>query len=98
LARAGHPGRPRKLLAVRAARLLRGRSHRFHRRTPGAQPQHDTARRVDLTMSKTTSTRKGPAALDFKSAALYALRVVLHSADIAELRAALDQRMNDAGS
>ena len=43
-------------------------------------------------------TTKGPAALDFKSAALYAVRVVLHSADMAELQAALDQRMNDAGS
>ncbi|WP_397474002.1 septum site-determining protein MinC [Pusillimonas sp.] len=43
-------------------------------------------------------TTKGPAALDFKSAALYALRVVLHSADTSELQAALDRRMNDAGS
>lgn len=61
-------------------------------------------------MSKSTSTQKnsakspaggttkGPAALDFKSAALYALRVVLHSADTAELKSALDRRMNDAGS
>lgn len=49
-------------------------------------------------MSKSVSTRKGPAALDFKSAALYALRVVLHSSDKAELTAALDQRMGDAGS
>uniref|UniRef100_UPI0039F10C0B septum site-determining protein MinC n=1 Tax=Bordetella sputigena TaxID=1416810 RepID=UPI0039F10C0B len=37
-------------------------------------------------------------ALDFKSATLYAVRVVLHSADIARLTAALDQRMADAGS
>ncbi|OZI26618.1 septum site-determining protein MinC [Bordetella genomosp. 9] len=37
-------------------------------------------------------------ALDFKSATLYAVRVVLHSADIARLAAALDQRMADAGS
>jgi len=41
---------------------------------------------------------KGAPALDFKSAALYALRVVLHSADTNELIAALDQRMRDAGS
>jgi len=37
-------------------------------------------------------------ALDFKSATLYAIRVVLHSADLARLSAALDQRMADAGS
>lgn len=49
-------------------------------------------------MSNTISKHKGSAALDFKSAALYALRVVLRSADMAELTAALDQRMHDAGS
>jgi len=37
-------------------------------------------------------------ALDFKSATLYAVRVVLHSADLERLSAALDQRMADAGS
>lgn len=37
-------------------------------------------------------------ALDFKSATLYAVRVVLHQADLAELTAALDKRMADAGS
>ncbi|AOB30151.1 septum formation inhibitor [Bordetella sp. H567] len=37
-------------------------------------------------------------ALDFKSATLYAVRVVLHSADIGRLAAALDKRMADAGS
>lgn len=37
-------------------------------------------------------------ALDFKSATLYAIRVVLHSADLDRLKAALDKRMNDAGS
>lgn len=37
-------------------------------------------------------------ALDFKSATLYAIRVVLHSADLTRLTAALDQRMADAGS
>ncbi|CAM4216642.1 putative septum site-determining protein MinC [Bordetella tumbae] len=37
-------------------------------------------------------------ALDFKSATLYAIRVVLHSADLTRLSAALDQRMADAGS
>lgn len=37
-------------------------------------------------------------ALDFKSATLYAIRVVLHSADLAQLSAALDRRMADAGS
>jgi len=37
-------------------------------------------------------------ALDFKSATLYAIRVVLHSADLDRLSAALDQRMADAGS
>jgi len=37
-------------------------------------------------------------ALDFKSATLYAVRVVLHSADLSLLTAALDRRMADAGS
>ncbi len=37
-------------------------------------------------------------ALDFKSATLYAIRVVLHDADLDRLTAALDQRMADAGS
>ena len=37
-------------------------------------------------------------ALDFKSATLYAVRVVLHSADLTELTAALNKRMHDAGS
>lgn len=37
-------------------------------------------------------------ALDFKSATLYAIRVVLHSADLAHLSVALDKRMADAGS
>ena len=37
-------------------------------------------------------------ALDFKSASLYAVRVVLHHADLAALIAALDKRMHDAGS
>ncbi|WP_341667542.1 septum site-determining protein MinC [Alcaligenes sp. SDU_A2] len=41
---------------------------------------------------------KGPQALDFKSATLYAVRVVLRSADTAEQLAALAQRMQDAGS
>ncbi len=36
-------------------------------------------------------------ALDFKSATLYAVRVVLHSADPARLTEALAQRMRDAG-
>jgi len=39
-----------------------------------------------------------PLALDFKSATLYAVRVVLHSADTDGLTAALDQRMAEAGS
>jgi len=37
-------------------------------------------------------------ALDFKSATLYALRAVLHSADTGELIAALDRRMAEAGA
>ncbi|HUH88094.1 MAG TPA: septum site-determining protein MinC [Pusillimonas sp.] len=49
-------------------------------------------------MSKPASQHKGAAALDFKSAALYALRVVIRSADMSELQSALDQRMSDAGS
>jgi septum site-determining protein MinC len=49
-------------------------------------------------VSDTTTNRKGPLALDFKSATLYAVRVVLHSHDLKELSAALQQRMSDAGS
>ena len=37
-------------------------------------------------------------ALDFKSATLYAVRVVLHRADVGDLLAALQKRMHDAGS
>lgn len=37
-------------------------------------------------------------ALDFKSATLYTVRVVLHSADPQKLTEALDRRMHDAGS
>jgi len=37
-------------------------------------------------------------ALDFKSATLYTVRVVLHQANLADLMAALDKRMADAGS
>ena len=37
-------------------------------------------------------------ALDFKSATLYAVRVVLHSANMQDLTDALDKRMHDAGS
>lgn len=37
-------------------------------------------------------------ALDFKSATLYTVRVVLHSADLQKLTEALDRRMHDAGS
>ncbi len=36
--------------------------------------------------------------MDFKSATLYAVRVVLHSHDLTDLVAALAQRMRDAGS
>ena len=39
-----------------------------------------------------------PLALDFKSATLYAIRVVLHSADLEQLQQALARRMADAGS
>lgn len=39
-----------------------------------------------------------PLALDFKSATLYAIRVVLHSADTAQLDEALSRRMSDAGA
>jgi len=53
-------------------------------------------------MPKTTVTptpsSEPPLALDFKSATLYAIRVVLHSHDTDALRAALAQRMKDAGA
>ena len=41
---------------------------------------------------------KEPLALDFKSATLYAVRIVLHDHDIDQLNQALNQRMRDAGS
>ena len=43
-------------------------------------------------------TRKGPQALDIKSAKLHTVRLVLHSADTQELLQALDQRMHEAGA
>lgn len=49
-------------------------------------------------MGKSTSLPDRALALDFKSATLYAIRVVLHSHDLAALRDALDQRMRDAGA
>ena len=49
-------------------------------------------------MSDSSPPRKSQLALDFKSATLYALRVVLHSNDTTELISALAQRMRDAGS
>ncbi|MDS1140706.1 septum site-determining protein MinC [Pusillimonas sp. SM2304] len=49
-------------------------------------------------MSDANSKRKSPSALDFKSATLYALRVVLHTHDDVELLAALERRMTDAGA
>lgn len=45
-----------------------------------------------------SSSKPDLSPLDFKSATLYAIRVVLHTADITALNAALDQRMKDAGA
>lgn len=47
---------------------------------------------------KQTPTSKNTTALDFKSATLYTVRVVLNSDNTEELLAALDQRMQDAGA
>ncbi|HJH23736.1 MAG TPA: septum site-determining protein MinC [Paenalcaligenes hominis] len=44
------------------------------------------------------TTRKGPQALDIKSATLHTVRLVLHSADTHELLEALDWRMQEAGA
>lgn len=49
-------------------------------------------------VSKSSPVRKTPQALDFKSATLYAIRVVLHEAEISALLEALDKRMSDAGA
>lgn len=49
-------------------------------------------------MSDTPPNRKGQLALDFKSATLYAIRVVLHSHETDSLIAALERRMTDAGA
>lgn len=48
-------------------------------------------------MSNSSSPKEQPA-LDFKSATLYAVRIVLHDHDLEALVATLDQRMRDAGS
>lgn len=45
-----------------------------------------------------SSSPTGQTALDFKSATLYAVRIVLHDHSLQALIAALDQRMKDAGS
>lgn len=47
-------------------------------------------------MTDTASSPKDTPVLDIKSATLYALRVVLHSADLQELLEALEKRMLDA--
>lgn len=44
------------------------------------------------------TTRKGPVALDIKSATLHTVRLVLHSSDTQELLQALDHRMHEAGA
>lgn len=49
-------------------------------------------------MSTPTAPRKNQQPLDFKSATLYAIRVVLHEADTTALLDALAQRMHDAGA
>ncbi|HLU00334.1 MAG TPA: septum site-determining protein MinC [Burkholderiaceae bacterium] len=49
-------------------------------------------------MSNPAPSRKTAQALDFKSATLYAIRVVLHEADTGKLLDALAQRMKDAGA
>ena len=49
-------------------------------------------------MSPTTPPRKTSLALDFKSATLYTIRVVLHDADTTALLDALSRRMKDAGA
>lgn len=49
-------------------------------------------------VSDKTPPRKTAQALDFKSATLYAIRVVLHDADTGALLNALAKRMNDAGA
>lgn len=49
-------------------------------------------------VNKKTLPGKTPRALDFKSATLYAIRIVLHEADTAALIDALSQRMKDAGA
>ncbi len=47
-------------------------------------------------MTDASSSSKDTLALDFKSATLYAVRVVLHSANLNELLEALERRMADA--
>ncbi|MBP6019603.1 MAG: septum site-determining protein MinC [Burkholderiaceae bacterium] len=47
---------------------------------------------------KDTTTSKKSLALDFKSATLYTVRVVLHSPDLQQLTSALDQRMREASA
>jgi len=55
---------------------------------------HPTSNHVN----KPNKPSKASAALDFKSAALYALRAVLHNPELNTLKQALDQRMQEAGS
>ncbi len=49
-------------------------------------------------MSDSSTHHDNPLALDFKSATLYALRVVLHRLPMQDLVDALERRMSDAGS
>lgn len=45
-----------------------------------------------------STPRKGPQALDIKSATIYTVRLVLHSSNTNELLEALDQRLQEAGA
>ena len=68
----------------------------YHRRL--VPPQRHGRFAADTPVRHMQTMTTDSLALDFKSATLYAVRVVLHQADLAALTAALDKRMHDAGS
>src|SRR5690606_39612145 len=70
---------------------------RIHTGTAGPEPGRDTQGLMGPEkVSKKTLPGKTPQALDFKSATLYAIRVVLHSADTTEVLEALARQIGRA--
>lgn len=69
-----------------------------HLKTPGRKVNNRYTLTKAISENVSKSSSRPALAVDFKSATLYAVRMVLHSAETQELLQALQQRMGDAGS